>query len=92
MDWYAAAVLRRYILVSGQAFPCLPENLTNNGRYVAMHAMQEDSISSHSHEGANGFAEIIPSGRKPARPQVRDTFAAVAGMLLPLLTQFGHGH
>jgi zinc transporter 9 len=57
-----------------------------------MHAMQDDGVS-HDHSMANGYAEGgIPPQRKQARPQMRDTFAAVAGMLLPLLTQFGHHH
>ncbi|ORY69884.1 Zinc/iron permease [Pseudomassariella vexata] len=63
--------------------------------YVAMHAMQEgDSVSSHDGgSGSNGYAESPnPSQRKQARPQMRDTLASVAGMLLPLLTQFGHHH
>lgn len=64
-------------------------------RYVAMHAMQEDS-SSHNPEGpsgANGYPDAMPtSQRKPKGPEIRDTFATVAGMLLPLLTQFGHHH
>ncbi|GAB0133726.1 hypothetical protein EsDP_00002123 [Epichloe bromicola] len=63
--------------------------------YVAMHAMQEDS-SSHNHEGpcgANGYPDATPtSQRKPKGPEIRDTLATVAGMLLPLLTQFGHHH
>jgi solute carrier family 39 (zinc transporter), member 9 len=53
-----------------------------------MHAAQEDG-SSHDHSITNGYVDGTPSHRKQARPQMRDTFAAVAGMLLPLLTQFG---
>ncbi|KAI5459975.1 Zinc/iron permease [Mariannaea sp. PMI_226] len=63
--------------------------------YVAMHAMQEDSTPySHSHEhSANGFAEgNAPSQRKVKGPQMRDTLATIGGMLVPLLTQFGHHH
>ncbi|QUC22206.1 uncharacterized protein UV8b_06447 [Ustilaginoidea virens] len=63
--------------------------------YVAMHAMQDDS-SSHSHDshsGANGYSDATPaSQRKPKGPEARDTLATVVGMLLPLLTQFGHHH
>jgi zinc transporter 9 len=60
--------------------------------YVAMHAMQEDG-SGHDHSGANGYVEGGPATqRKHHRPQMRDTFAAVGGMLLPLLTQIGHHH
>ncbi|KAF4909743.1 Zinc transporter ZIP9 [Colletotrichum viniferum] len=59
--------------------------------FVAMHAMQEDSSSpKHEHGGMNGYSE--GSQRVQHRPQMRDTFATVAGMLLPLLTQFGHHH
>ncbi|TVY68764.1 Zinc transporter ZIP9 [Lachnellula suecica] len=60
--------------------------------YVAMHAMQEDA--SHTHE-ANGYAEGSGSSgsqRNKPKPQMRDTFAAVGGMLIPLLTQIGHHH
>ncbi|KAJ0116407.1 hypothetical protein J7T55_007387 [Diaporthe amygdali] len=61
--------------------------------YVAMHAMQEDSAAqSHEHHSAmNGYADS-GAQRKPSRPQMRDTLATVGGMLLPLLTQFGHHH
>ncbi|EKD11892.1 uncharacterized protein L3040_004108 [Drepanopeziza brunnea f. sp. 'multigermtubi'] len=55
--------------------------------YVAMHAMQEDS-SEHSHPSSNVYAENT-SPRKLQKPQMRDTLAAVGGMLIPLLTQIG---
>ncbi|KAK6075416.1 Zinc transporter ZIP9 [Seiridium cupressi] len=62
--------------------------------YVAMHAMQEgDTGSSHDVPTTNGYADSPTLGqRKQARPQMRDTIATVVGMLLPLLTQFGHHH
>ncbi|KAH6661295.1 ZIP zinc transporter-domain-containing protein [Truncatella angustata] len=62
--------------------------------YVAMHAMQEgDAHSSHDMTNGNGYGESPTLGqRKQARPQMRDTIATVVGMLLPLLTQFGHHH
>lgn len=58
-----------------------------------MHAMQEDqSPYDHDHHSSmNGYADS-GSQRKPGRPQMRDTVATVGGMLLPLLTQFGHHH
>ncbi|KAF4343624.1 zinc transporter ZIP9 [Fusarium beomiforme] len=61
--------------------------------YVAMHAMQEDT-SPHTHEhGLNGYADGSASAqRKPKGPQMRDTLATMGGMLVPLLTQFGHHH
>ncbi|KUI59341.1 Zinc transporter ZIP9 [Cytospora mali] len=62
--------------------------------YVAMHAMQEDPSSQEGHDhpsSINGYADSGPQ-RKPGRPQMRDTMATVGGMLLPLLTQFGHHH
>lgn len=63
-------------------------------RYVAMHAMQEDSGGyTHEHQSSNGYADGGSSmQRKQAKPQMRDTFAAVGGMLIPLLTQIGHHH
>ncbi|PNY24699.1 Zinc transporter ZIP9 [Tolypocladium capitatum] len=63
--------------------------------YVAMHAMQEDGGSqSHDHGSAsNGYAEGGSANqRKPRGPRMCDTLATVAGMFLPLLTQFGHHH
>ncbi|KAI1866020.1 uncharacterized protein JN550_007998 [Neoarthrinium moseri] len=64
--------------------------------YVAMHAMQEgDSAAPHetAPTTSNGYADSPTLGpRKQARPQMRDTIATVAGMLVPLLTQFGHHH
>lgn len=58
-----------------------------------MHAMQEDS-GSHQHDhGLNGYADSsVTTQRKPKGPQMRDTLATVGGMLVPLLTQFGHHH
>ncbi|KAH9209939.1 ZIP zinc transporter-domain-containing protein [Leptodontidium sp. 2 PMI_412] len=58
--------------------------------YVAMHAMQEDS-SEHIHSPSNGYVDVN-SQRKQQKPQMRDTLAAVGGMLIPLLTQLGHHH
>ena len=66
-------------------------------RYVAMHAMQEDATPQgheyHASGAMNGYGDGS-SGlqRKQKGPQMRDTLATVAGMLLPLLTQFGHHH
>ncbi|EEY22584.1 zinc transporter SLC39A9 [Verticillium alfalfae VaMs.102] len=56
--------------------------------YVAMHAMQ-DGDGGHQHAPA-GYAEAGASGQP--KPQMRDTLVTVVGMLLPLLTQFGHHH
>ncbi|CAL3970606.1 unnamed protein product [Diplocarpon coronariae] len=61
--------------------------------YVAMHAMQEDASlesSSHAHF-ANGYTDAGLQRKQP-KPQMRDTLAAVGGMLIPLLTQIGHHH
>lgn len=59
-----------------------------------MHAMQDDSSSEHSHSSSigslNGYADGLQ--RKAPKPQMRDTLAAVGGMLIPLLTQLGHHH
>ena len=62
-------------------------------RYVAMHAMQDDD-SSHQETHSNGYASEGQGGHAPQKqgPTVSLTLAAVAGMLLPLLTQFGHHH
>lgn len=65
-----------------------------------MHAMQEDSNpqgGDHHHSnggGGDGYQDGGSNGaqRKQAKPQMRDTLATVGGMLLPLLTQFGHHH
>ncbi|KAF4997720.1 hypothetical protein FGRMN_3665 [Fusarium graminum] len=61
--------------------------------YVAMHAMQEDSGAQTHDHGLNGYADANSSTqRKSKGPQMRDTLATVGGMLVPLLTQFGHHH
>ncbi|EME84211.1 uncharacterized protein MYCFIDRAFT_134219, partial [Pseudocercospora fijiensis CIRAD86] len=70
--------------------------------YVAMHTMQESSSARHSHgEGMNGYAGVpsdnpygaqMPSSAKASGPQLTDTIVTVGGMLLPLLTQWGHAH
>lgn len=59
-----------------------------------MHAMQEDASHGHDHaSGVNGYGDGgAPAQRKPKGPQMRDTMATMVGMLLPLLTQFGHHH
>ncbi|KAI9852989.1 MAG: hypothetical protein M1838_002768 [Thelocarpon superellum] len=60
--------------------------------YVAMHTMQEENPSGH-HEPSNGYADGGgASGARREAPTMRDTAAAVVGMLLPLLTQIGHQH
>ncbi|KAI0597712.1 Zinc/iron permease [Biscogniauxia sp. FL1348] len=63
--------------------------------YVAMHAMQEGDMPS-SHDvglGTNGYADSTSiAQRKHTHPQMRETLATIIGMLLPLLTQFGHHH
>ena len=64
--------------------------MTDDSRYVAMHAMQEDSV--HEHPVSNGYADGNSSQRNKPKPQMRDTLAAVGGMLIPLLTQIGHHH
>ncbi|KAH7038092.1 Zinc/iron permease [Microdochium trichocladiopsis] len=60
--------------------------------YVAMHAMQEGEVSaSHHEQAANGYADSMGGAQqKQPSTQVRDTLATIGGMLLPLLTQFGH--
>ncbi|KAF7193534.1 Zinc transporter ZIP9 [Pseudocercospora fuligena] len=72
--------------------------------YVAMHTMQESSSARHSHgegHGMNGYAGVpsddpygaqMPSSSKASGPQLTDTLVTVGGMLLPLLTQWGHAH
>ncbi|KAH0544931.1 hypothetical protein FGG08_001011 [Glutinoglossum americanum] len=59
--------------------------------YVAMHTMQEDSSSRHE-PSVNGYANGGGPQHRKEGPQMRDTAAAVAGMLIPLVTQFGHHH
>ncbi|KAG8624406.1 hypothetical protein KVT40_007473 [Elsinoe batatas] len=64
--------------------------------YVAMHTMQ-DSGHDHSSENGgteNGYADIYQQqvAKQVEGPTFIDTLATVGGMLLPLLTQFGHAH
>ena len=70
--------------------------------YVAMHTMQEGA--GHSQHAGDGYAEVPMNGYgessngggaqgKDANEHgVAETFVTVVGMLLPLLTQFGHAH
>lgn len=62
--------------------------------YVAMHAMQEENSVGHDHgSGASGYSEGgASSHRRQGKLQMRDTIGTVIGMLLPLLTRFGHHH
>ena len=66
--------------------------------YVAMHTMQEGSHAEHAAEGysevqMNGYGERNgPQHKDVGGNGVAETFVTVAGMLLPLLTQFGHAH
>jgi zinc transporter 9 len=89
VDWDVTFVFRRDVPVS-TPFSTLTDHSLMISRYVAMHAMQEDS--GHDHSTSNGYADGGSSQRKQPKPQVRDTLAAVGGMLIPLLTQIGHHH
>ncbi len=91
MDGDAAVIFSWNILVSFLLhLKCRRD--TDRRRYVAMHAMQEDSNSEHSHSSSNGYIDGSSSQRNKPKPQMRDTLAAVGGMLIPLLTQIGHHH
>lgn len=67
-------------------------------RYVAMHTMQEDEGAhgaGHEEVHGNGYLDINlgrDAGRQKGGPSFQLVLAAVAGMLLPLLTQIGHAH
>lgn len=68
--------------------------------YVAMHTMQEGG--GHAEHAADGYAEVPMNGygeggsgvpaKEGGQNGVAETFVTVLGMLLPLLTQFGHAH
>ncbi|CAK7272003.1 hypothetical protein SEPCBS119000_004896 [Sporothrix epigloea] len=62
--------------------------------YVAMQAMQEEAGAHDHYPLGNGYSDAatLAAQRKQSRPQMRDTLATIVGMLLPLLTQFGHHH
>lgn len=61
--------------------------------YVAMHAMQENEHGGHDSHGSNGYTSVGGQAHeKPQGPQMKDTLVTMVGMLLPLLTQFGHHH
>jgi zinc transporter 9 len=91
-QWWTGMLL----LFSGGTFLYVPllvppaSNVADDTRYVAMHAMQEDL--GHDHLISNGYVDGISLQRKQPKPQMRDTLAAVGGMLIPLLTQMGHHH
>jgi zinc transporter 9 len=67
--------------------------------YVAMHTMQDGG--GHAEHVGDGYAEVPMNGygdsgsaqtKETNEYGVTETFVTVAGMLLPLLTQFGHAH
>ncbi|KAI5361965.1 putative zinc/iron permease [Septoria linicola] len=72
--------------------------------YVAMHTLSGSGSHSHDEGGAgmNGYAGVPveegyggspnPTTKREEERGVTDTLVTVGGMLLPLLTQFGHGH
>ncbi|CAK4032409.1 Zinc iron permease [Lecanosticta acicola] len=71
--------------------------------YVAMHTMQENGSDDHAHEphAMNGYAGVpmddpytahVAPPSKSQGPMLTDTLITVGGMLLPLLTQWGHSH
>jgi zinc transporter 9 len=73
--------------------------------YVAVHTMQESTKSAgrHSHDGENGYANVenpyapsssqsIGSKNQANSDGMLGVLVTVGGMLLPLLTQWGHGH
>jgi hypothetical protein len=60
-----------------------------------MHTMQEASVEGQQEEASNGHAYRSlgkAKGESRQQPDIRDTLLVVAGMLLPLLAQFGHAH
>jgi zinc transporter 9 len=91
VDWDATVIFCWNVLVSSLLYLKYRRD-TYRCRYVAMHAMQEDSNSEHSHSSSNGYIDGTSSQRNKPKPQMRDTLAAVGGMLIPLLTQIGHHH
>ena len=73
--------------------------------YVAMHTMQESGATGHDHSANNGMnghtgvpSSNVYRGAPPPvltqsqNPVLLDTLITVGGMLLPLVTQFGHVH
>ena len=65
-------------------------------RYVAMHTIQENDASSSGEDShSNGYMEVNQErtqSRPDSQKKVQLVAAAVAGMLLPLITQIGHAH
>ena len=63
-----------------------------------MHTMQENGGHEHGAAMTNGHTEQVAyepfgrNGHKRAGPSLSDSCWGVFGMLLPLLTQFGHSH
>jgi len=63
-----------------------------------MHTMQEDEGAhggGYEESHANGYLDVNhgrDAGRQKGGPSLQLVLAAVAGMLLPLLTQIGHAH
>ncbi|RKF61525.1 Zinc transporter ZIP9 [Erysiphe neolycopersici] len=62
--------------------------------YVSMHAVHQENTPSYCHPATNGVSEagINTLPRKVSKLQMRDTLAAICGMLMPLVTRVDHHH
>ncbi|CZT24859.1 related to ATX2-Putative Golgi transporter involved in homeostasis of manganese ions [Ramularia collo-cygni] len=67
--------------------------------YVAMHAVQEGGLHDQTHDmeyaGSprdDAYTPHMPNPSQSHIPAIVDTLVTAGGMLLPLLTQFGHSH
>ena len=72
-------------------------------RYVAMHTMQENANSKPSSSNTDAIDDMELNGDrttsgggsnrgKEEKTELQDLIVAVAGMLIPLITQVGHHH
>jgi zinc transporter 9 len=81
------ALFRWNFLVSN-LFPFL--NICINGsRYVAMHSMTEATNNPSEEPFVNGYIDHHTASNGLTKS---DISLVMVGMLLPLLTQFGHAH
>lgn len=81
------ALLRRNIFVSHAT--TLSRIPTDSSRYVAMHSMTEATSNPPEEPFVNGYIDHHTASNGLTKS---DISLVMVGMLLPLLTQFGHAH
>ena len=81
--------LRRNFLVSQPSNTAQAQTLIRHYRYVAMHSMTEATSNPPEEPFVNGYIDHYSASNGLTKS---DISLVMVGMLLPLLTQFGHAH